>query len=389
MRTILHVDMDAFYASIEERDNPALRGKPVIVGGDPSSRGVVSAANYVARRYGVHSAMPSSQAKRLCPDGIFLPVRMGHYAAVSREIQAIFMHYTPLVEPLSLDEAFLDVTESRTLFGNGEAIGRAIKREIADKLGLTASVGIAPNKFLAKIASDLDKPDGFVMVDPERVENFLEPLPVERLWGVGKAAAGVMRQLRIKTIGDLRRLPVETLEELFGKWGRRLWELARGLDDRPVVPDHQAKSLSHETTFEEDIGDPEVLRSWLLDLTEQVARRLRRHELKGRTVTVKVRFNDFRTITRSHTLPAPTDVTQQLWDITVQLLNAALRATTRPVRLIGMGVSGLETAEPVQASLFDAAGDDKQRQVDALADAIKDRFGNTALHRASGLKRTR
>ena len=300
---ILHCDMDAFYASVEERERPELVGKPVIVGGSPEKRGVVSAANYVARKYCVHSAMPAATARWLCPQGIFLPPRISYYAEISRQIREIFERFTPLVEPLSLDEAFLDVTGSEKLFGSAAEIGQKIKLTVREEIGLVVSVGVAPNKFLAKIASDLNKPDGFLVV--EKVQEFLDPLPVERLWGVGKQSSKVFERLGIRTIGQLRQWPVETLVSRFGSQGKHLWQLAHGIDDRPVVPEREAKSISHETTFEHDVDDQDVLRAWLADLTEQVGWRLRRHGLRGRTVRLKVRFADFSTITRSQTLSEP------------------------------------------------------------------------------------
>jgi len=287
---ILHADMDAFYASVEERDRPELVGKPVIVGGTPEKRGVVSAANYVARKYGVHSAMPAVTAHRLCPQGIYVPPRIDYYAEVSAQIRAIFERFTPLVEPLSLDEAFLDVTGSEHLFGPAVEIGRKIKQAIRQEIRLVVSAGVAPNKFLAKIASDLKKPDALVVVEPDKVQEFLDPLPVERLWGVGKQSSKVFQRLGIHTVGQLRQWPLDVLQARFGTSGEHLWKLAHGRDDRPVVREREAKSISHETTFEHDIADLEVLRAWLVDLTEQVGCRLRRHGLRGRTVQLKVRF---------------------------------------------------------------------------------------------------
>ncbi|MFT5523439.1 MAG: DNA polymerase-4, partial [Pirellulaceae bacterium] len=275
---IIHVDMDAFYASIEERDQPQLVGKPVIVGGTPAGRGVVAAANYVIRKYGVHSAMPTSTALRLCPHAIVLPVRMNHYAAISRQIQEVFHRFTPLVEPLSLDEAFLDVSGSLKLFGSPEVIGQRIQKEIRQEVNLAASVGVATNKFLAKLASDLEKPNGFVIVDPNGIQNFLDDLPVGRIWGVGKVRGKSFEQIGIKTIGQLRLLTREILDARFGaQSGEHLWKLARGIDNRAVVPDRNAKSISHETTFATDVTDKEALRCRLMELTEQVGRRLRHH----------------------------------------------------------------------------------------------------------------
>lgn len=295
---ILHVDMDAYYASIEERERPELRGKPVIVGGNPKGRGVVAAANYMARKFGVHSAMPSSRACRLCPEAVFLPSRIHYYAEVSEQIHKIFKDYTPLVEPISLDEAFLDVSASEKCYGSAEAIGKGIKQRIKEEIRLTASVGIAPSKFVAKVASDLGKPDGFVVVKSGDIQAFLDSLPVGRLWGVGKVTDRVLEEKGIRTIKQLRQQPCRTLHDLLGKWGDHLWGLAHGRDDRPVIPDQEAKSISHETTFETDHHSFDLLRSSMVELTEQVARRLRRHGLRARTVEIKIRFADFKTITR-------------------------------------------------------------------------------------------
>jgi DNA polymerase-4 len=379
--------MDAFYASVEERDRPELVGKPVIVGGSPEKRGVVSAANYVARRYGVHSAMPSATAHRLCPQGVYLPPRIDYYAEVSGQIRDIFDRFTPLVEPLSLDEAFLDVTGSEHLFGSAVEIGRQIKQAVREEVRLVVSVGVAPNKFLAKIASDLKKPDALVVVEPDKVQAFLDPLPVERLWGVGKQSSRVFEKLGIRTIGQLRRWPLDALRARFGSSGEHLWNLAHGCDDRAVVPEREAKSISNETTFERDIPDLEVLRAWLVDLTDQVGWRLRRHGLRGRTVQLKVRFADFSTITRSCTMPEPTDITQELWHVADDLLCQRLPQGHLPVRLLGMGVSGLDDTGQVQGLLFGGEERDKQSRVDAVADEIKERFGTGAIRRGSGLGR--
>ncbi len=383
---ILHCDMDAFYASVEERDRPELVGKPVIVGGSPENRGVVAAANYVARRFGVHSAMSSATAHRLCPHGVYLPPRIGYYAEVSRQIRDIFERFTPLVEPLSLDEAFLDVTGSEHLFGSAVEIGRQIKRTIREEVRLVVSVGVAPNKFLAKIASDLKKPDALVVVEPDTAQEFLDPLPVERLWGVGKQSSKIFQRLGIHTIGQLRLWPPDALQGRFGSSGEHLWNLAHGRDERPVVPEREAKSISNETTFEHDIADMDVLRAWLVDLTEQVGWRLRRHGLRGRTVHLKVRFADFSTLTRSCTLPEPTDITDELRRVADELLCQRLPPSHLPVRLLGMGVSGLDDTGQVQGMLFDGGERAKQSQVDTVADQIKARFGTAAIRRGSGVE---
>jgi DNA polymerase-4 len=382
---ILHCDMDAFYASVEERDRPDLAGKPVIVGGAPDKRGVVAAANYAARKFGVHSAMPSATARRLCPHGVYLPPRISYYAEVSRQIRDIFQRFTPLVEPLSLDEAFLDVTGSEHLFGAAVEIGRQIKRAIREEVRLVVSVGVAPNKFLAKIASDLKKPDALVVVAPDKVQEFLDLLPVERLWGVGKQGSKVFQRLGIRTIGQLRQWPPDALHGRFGSSGEHLWNLAHGRDDRPVVADRDAKSISSETTFEHDIAEMDVLRTWLVDLAEQVGWRLRRHGLRGRTVQLKVRFADFSTITRSCTLPESTDITDVLWRAADDLLCQRLPDGHLPVRLLGVGVSGLNDTGQVQGMLFDGENLKRQGLVDVVADQIKERFGVGAIRRGSGL----
>jgi DNA polymerase-4 len=382
---ILHVDMDAFYASVEQRDRPELAGKPVIVGGTPAGRGVVAAANYTARESGVHSAMPAAEAKRRCPQAVFLRPRMEHYAEVSEQIRAVLQRYTPLMEPLSLDEAFLDVTGSESLCGSAVTIGQKIKQDIRAELSLVASVGVAPNKFLAKIASDLEKPNGFVIVHPDRIQEFLDPLPVGRLWGVGRVTGRAFEKLGVRTIGQLRQMPVEQLRDQFGSSGERLWQLANGIDRRPVIPEQEAKSISHETTFARDLEDREVLRAWLLDLTGQVAWRLRRHRLRGRTVHLKVRYDDFRTITRAQTLPEPTDVTEELWQAVATMLTERLPARRLRIRLLGVGVSGLGQVGPVQLRLFSEPQHERQQRLDEVADSINEKFGASSLQRGASL----
>jgi len=378
---ILHIDMDAFYASVEERDNPSLVGKPVIVGGSPESRGVVAAANYEARKFGVHSAMAAARAWRLCPHAIVIKPRIDYYASVSRQIRNIFEQFTPLVEPLSLDEAFLDVTGSEPLFGPSAEIGRQIKLRIREELKLTASVGVATNKFVAKIASALKKPDGFVVVEPGEIQDFLDLLPVGRLWGVGKVTGQMFERLNVRTIGQLRQMPLATLNELFGACGEHYWQLAHGIDNRRVVTDREAKSISNETTFAEDIADMEVLRAWLVELVEQVARRLRQHDIKGRTVDLKVRFADFQTITRSLTLPEPTSITRDLLDAGVELLTKRLPTRHRPIRLLGFGVTKLDGSGKSQRTLFDQPDRERHQELDRVADQIKEKFGKLAIRR--------
>jgi DNA polymerase-4 len=293
--------MDAFYASVEQRDRPELRGRPVIVGADPSGRGVVSAASYEARRFGVHSAMPIGRAARLCPDGAFVPVDMDKYAGVSHEVMAILADYTPLLEPVSIDEAFLDVTGTEGLHGDGPAVGRAIKARIAASLRLTASVGVAANKFVAKVASDLRKPDGLVVVAAGTEADFLAPLPVSRLWGVGRVTAEGLEAMGLQTIGQLAAVPAELLETRFGPSGRSLQDLAHGRDDRAVEPFALPKSMGAEETFGRDHRDTERLHATLREQAERVARELRAGGYAGRCVTLKLRFADFSTLTRRHT----------------------------------------------------------------------------------------
>ena len=382
---ILHVDMDAFYASVELRDNPSLVGKPVVVGGSPTGRGVIAAASYEARKFGIHSAMPASQAIRVCPSAVFIKPRMEHYAAISKQIREIFFRFTSLVEPLSLDEAFLDVTGSQRLFGDATTIGRKIQEAIASELGLAASVGVAPNKYLAKVASDLEKPNGFVIVDPDKIEAFLDPLPIARVWGVGPQTAKKFKSFGVETIGQLRKLPRDTLQLAFGLNSDHFWRLARGLDTRPVVPDRIAKSVSHETTFSVDIKNREALNAWLLELTEQVARRLRRHDIVGKTVHVKIRFGNFQTITRSKTINAPSQTTHCLWETASQILKDA-PLDGRGIRLIGVGVSNLSNSGKKQQNLFDREDEVKATRMDEAADSIRDKFGASAVKRASSLE---
>lgn len=384
---ILHVDMDAFYASIEQRDRPELRGRPVIVGGSAEGRGVVSAASYEARPFGVHSAMPTAVARRLCPHGVFLPVRIKHYVQVARQIREIFFAFTPLVEPLSLDEAFLDVRGCEGLFGPAADIARQIKVRIRAETGLVASVGVAPNKFLAKLAGELGKPDGFVVVEPGRVRELLDPLPVGRLWGVGAKAEQRLHALGLRTVGQLAAAPERVLLEHFGAAGRHLWQLAHGQDDRAVVPDEAARSLSAETTFPRDVGDRDVLRGWLLDLTEHLGQRLRRAGVQTRTVEVKARTADFQTHHRSVTLAGPTDLTEEIWQAARRLFDQKVPDAWLPLRLLGVAATGLSRGAVVQGDLFAGDWRDRQQALDQAKDAIRRRFGDDAIRRAETLRR--
>ena len=387
---IIHVDMDAFYASVEERENPALKGRPLIVGGQAGSRGVVAAANYAARKFGVFSAMPTSQAIRLCPDLIIIPPRGGFYSRVSRAIHDIFERYTPIIEPLSLDEAFLDPRGSERLHGDAMEIGQKIKNDIKDELNLVASVGVAPNKFLAKLASDHEKPDGFTVIRDAQVQSFLDALTVGKLWGVGKSAKEKLARYGIKTVADLRNQEVDFLDVLFGKSGEQLWQLAHGIDHRPVVTHGEAKSVSQETTFRQDIMEFSIVESELLDLTEGVGFRLRQGKLLGKTITVKVRFSDFKTITRSQTLGSSTNTTGEIWAVAQELLIKALPEKPFSVRLVGIGASGFDgSTGPQQTDLFSesqhSSQHSRQRDLDRLSDAIQNKYGKGIVRRGKSI----
>jgi DNA polymerase-4 len=383
--TILHVDMDAFYASVEQRDRPELLGKPVIVGG-LGGRGVVCAASYEARPFGVHSAMPIVTARRLCPHAVYLPVRMKHYAEIGREIRQILLSFTPLVEPLSLDEAFLDVAGCESLFGPAPQIAERIKARVKSDTGLTASVGVAPNKFLAKLASDHGKPNGLVVVHPDRIAQFLAPLPVGRIWGVGKKAEKRLHNLGIETIGQLARLSEDDLIAQFGELGEHFRQLANGRDGRRVVPDREAKSISTETTFAKDISDRQLLRDWLLDLTDQLAARLRHAGLRAKTVELKIRSSDFTTRHRAQALPEATNATDLLWQTAKAILEHGLTRDMLPIRLLGVGATRLTGETAAQRSLFDAAERERQRSLDQTVDAIRKQFGSGAVRRGASVE---
>ncbi len=384
-RVILHVDMDAFYASVEQRDRPELRGRPVIVGG-AGGRGVVAAASYEVRRFGVHSAMPTREALRRCPEAICVAPRMAHYSAVSREIFAVFHEFTPLVQGLSLDEAFLDVTGSLAVLGEPAHIAREIKRRIRERTELTASVGVAPNKLVAKIASDLRKPDGLVMVRPGEVTALLDPLPVRKLFGLGEKTAPKVEALGIHTLGDLRQASPARLRPIFGRYTERVQQRAAGIDDRPVVPDLDEKQISAEETFDTDIGDRARLQAEVARLADKTCARLRAKEMVAGCVTVKIRRKDFTTYTRQRHFEPPTQETRVIARIAADLLDGWLREQPRAeLRLLGVGVSDLGT--DVQPDLFAAPQSQKNRQLDATVDRIRERFGSVALTRASALEK--
>jgi DNA polymerase IV len=386
-RAILHIDMDAFYASVEERDQPALKGKPLIVGGT-GGRGVVAAASYAVRRFGVHSAMPMREALRRCPEAIVVHPRMARYQEISEQVFAIFREFTPLVEGLSLDEAFLDVTASRQLLGEPEAIGAEIRRRIARQTGLTASVGIAPNKLLAKIASDLNKPDGMCCIHAGNLRDILDPLPIHKLFGVGRKTLPAVLAAGIRTFGNARVASDEVLWRAFGKHGHAMRDRAAGLDDRPVEPDRDEKSISAEETFDTDIRAATELRTQLVHLADRTASRLRAQKLLAGRVSVKIRRGDFTTYTRQRSLKPPTQDTAVVSAAAEALLRAWLASQPRAaLRLLGVGVSDLQSLS--QSDLFsDPLRDpDAGSRLDSAVDGIRDRFGNGLLTRASLLPR--
>jgi DNA polymerase-4 len=386
-RVILHLDMDAFYAAVEIREDPTLAGKPLIIG-HRGRRGVVSTCSYEARTFGVRSAMPSLTAERLCPEAIWLPGRMSLYVEVSRAIRKSMDEVTPVVEPLSIDEAFLDLTGIARSLEEGARIARCLKERIRGEQRLTASVGIAPNKFLAKIASDLEKPDGLVVFPLAEVPTRLHPLPVERLWGVGPKTARRVHALGIRTVGDVLRVPAGILDANLGdSLGSHLRALARGEDARSVAADREAKSISEERTYREDLRDPELIDRALLERSEGVARELRRSGLQGRTIRIKVRTGDFTTWIRSQSLKDATDLPEIIVAAARELFARKIRVRGKGIRLLGVGVSSLQSAGSGQASLFPDSHDEKAHRLAAAADSLRDRFGEGAVKRGSLVKR--
>jgi DNA polymerase-4 len=374
-RAVAHVDMDAFYAAIEQRDRPALRGRPVIVGADPRGRGVVSAASYEARRYGVRSAMPIGEAARRCPHGVFLPVDMDKYRRVSAQILGLLGEFSPLVEVLSVDEAFVDLTGTERLFGPPDDTVRRIRARIRAETGLTASAGLAANKFVAKVASDVGKPDGLVVVPPGSEGRFLAPLPVTRLWGVGPRTAEALADIGIRTIGQLQRMPPAALAARFGRQGGHLHALASGHDDRPVEPWTPPKSIGAETTFDADTTDAEALGRTLRGQAERVARELRQGGYAAARVTLKLRFVDFRTVTRART-GEPTQDGLEIYRRAAALLG--LEGVREPVRLVGVSASSLVAAGTGQLSLLDPGAVRRERLAKAV-DALAGRYGRDVV----------
>ena len=391
----MHVDMDAFFASVEQLDHPEYKGHPVIVGG-LSSRGVVATASYEARKFGVHSAMPISRAKKLCPQGIFVYPNMARYKEISHVIHNVMEEFTPLIEPLSLDEAFLDVTGITHKFTGPKALGRAIKDRVFAETGLIISAGLAPNKFLAKLASDLDKPDGLVVIPYGKECESLANLPIKRIWGVGPSTERRLKNGGFLLIKDIQALSDEKLLVPYvGNQARRIWELARGIDERPVEPDRQIQSVGNEETYESDVEDPTVIDLELHYFANRVAKRLRKYGLMGNTVSIKVRYNDFKTVSRQKRLDSTTDQERIIYDTSVLLWNKLMRERTeipfvqahtsvldvpvKPIRLLGVTVSGLSTEGLVQEDLFSIEADEKEEKLSTVLDSLASKFGENAI----------
>jgi DNA polymerase-4 len=376
--TILHVDMDAFFASVAERDNPELKGKAVVIG--MGARGVVSAANYEARKFGIHSAMPVGRARRLAPHAIFLPVDMARYQEVSEHVMEIFHSFTPWVEPISLDEAFLDVTGSQKLLGTGREIAVAIRKKVEEQEGITCSVGIAPSKFIAKLASANCKPNGMLEITTDRILTFLHPLPIQAMWGVGPKTAEVLERLGLRTIEDIAKLPRATLIRALGEAnGASLYELAWGRDYRDVTPEEPDRSISAAETFPQDLDNPEEILTEFLRLTERATARLRDRELFAKTISIKVRFADFSTINRSKTLPLPIDSTHDVYDV-VKGLYLALRIERARLRLVGVSLENLSEGAPHQMMLGER--EVGWRQAEGAIDQARARFGQGSVRPA-------
>ena len=380
--TILHVDMDAFYASVAERDNPELKGKAVVIG--MGARGVVSAANYEARKFGIHSAMPVGRARRLAPHAIFLPVDMPRYQEVSEHVMEIFHSFTPWVEPISLDEAFLDVTGSQKLLGTGREIAVAIRKKVEEQEGITCSVGIAPSKFIAKLASNHCKPNGMLEITSDRILTFLHPLPIQAMWGVGPKTAEVLERLGLRTIEDIAKLPRTTLIRALGEAnGASLYELAWGRDYRDVTPEEPDRSISAAETFAQDLDNPEEILTEFLRLTERATARLRDRDLFAKTISIKVRFADFSTINRSKTLPLPIDSTHDVYEV-VKGLYQALRIERARLRLVGVSLENLSEGAPHQMMLGER--EVGWRQAEGAVDQARVRFGKGSVRPARLIK---
>ncbi len=378
---ILHIDMDAFFAAVEARDHPGYRDQPLIICGSSTERGIVTTASYAAREYGVKSAMPIIEARRLCPKGIYLTASHDKYNKEAEKLREIFFRYTPLVEPVSIDEAFLDVKGTGYLFKGGMEIGRKIKEDIRSERDLVASVGISYNKFLAKIASDYCKPDGLMIITPDQVESFLNELPVSRLWGVGKRVEAKLKSRGITKVGEIKKFGIEALVELFGISGRRLYELACGFDHREVKPVSERKSVSRERTFYTNLIERDAVRGQLMELLDEVTFRLRKKELYGSTLTIKIRFSDFNTITRSRSTQVPSCYSDDFLPSLIELLSK-IDLKQKEIRLLGVGVSNLSRDH------YQLAFNSVEKNLARVLDEIRSRYGESAIRRASSLLKT-
>ena len=379
-RKIIHVDLDAFFASVEQLDNPELKGRPVIVGGSIKERGVVSTASYEARAFGVQSAQPIARARKLCPQGVFLRVRMDRYREISRRVLKILSFCTPKVEPASIDEAFLDITGCEKLFGKAEDIAREIKTRIKTEVGLTCSLGVAPNKFLAKVASGMQKPGGLVIVKDNEKESFLANLPVGKIWGVGKVTQRELQQMGIYTIRQLGELSFSELQKTFGRIGARLYNLSHGIDRTPVLTDRKIKSMSSETTFPHDISERKVLEKTLYELSVKVSKTLRNKGLGAKSIQLKVRFSDFTTFTRSHTYGEATSLTEFIWQRAKELLDKKVDLSSRKVRLIGLAVFNLGAQR--QMELFVP---EKMQRLEVALEKIEKKYGIRGIRKGRTL----
>ena len=387
-RWIMHVDMDAFFASIEQLDHPEYKGHPVIVGG-LSSRGVVATCSYEARKFGVHSAMPISRAKKLCPDGIYVYPRMDRYKEVSEQIFSIMKEFTPYIEPLSVDEAFLEVSGMSTMYSGPKALGRAIKDRVFEETGLIISAGLAPNKFLAKLASDLDKPDGLVVIPYGREKEILAPLPIKRIWGVGPRTEKILKTGGFHLMRHIQALPDEScLIPLVGNQARRIWELANGIDDRPVETNRKIQSIGAEETYEEDLTDGSAIELEFRYFANRLSKRLRKRNLLGHTVSIKVRYDDFTTVSRQKRLDTPSDHEHVFFETALLLWNKLMQDKTSgltfmdppgPIRLLGLTVSGLDEEVPMQDSLFESPKNETENKLAGVLDSLESKFGETAV----------
>ena len=384
----MHVDMDAFFASIEQLDHPEYKGHPVIVGG-LSSRGVVATCSYEARKFGVHSAMPISRAKKLCPDGIYVYPRMDRYKEVSHQIFSIMKEFTPHIEPLSIDEAFLEVSGMSTMYSGPKALGRAIKDRVFEETGLIISAGLAPNKFLAKLASDLDKPDGLVVIPYGREKEILAPLPIKRIWGVGPRTEKILKTGGFHLMRHIQALSDESsLIPLVGNQARRIWELANGIDDRPVETDRKIQSIGAEETYEEDLTDGSAIELEFRYFANRLSKRLRKRNLLGRTVSIKVRYDDFTTVSRQKRLDTPSDHEHVFFETALLLWNKLMQDKTSGltfmdppglIRLLGLTVSGLDEEVPMQDSLFESSKNETENKLAGVLDSLESKFGETAV----------